>query len=588
MKKILSSVIAVLIGVAIVTMVLKREESPPFTDIFPKDAVAYVGLVRGGELAAEILQSRTWRSINNLESFRRFKTRVAENIGKRGVITPTIGTLMDLLGGKFAVALYGQESQFGASLLLALETDRPERVTKALGGLKGRPAGSYAGADLYSLKSPILPGIDGAYALKGDTIVLCFSRARSLDMVKAVIEKRYLKDGNSLSEDEDLRSGLGEPPSVKGSLLGCAYVDFRALAKNIRIVGAFKEKLNEKNPALVDAAARMWSQYRVFLSCGGYLYRDRGLVGKTLTRLDSSGLTAEERAVYLGDPTKLKSISLVPRGTVALSTYRLGNVQETWNFYKRQTRASSPLAILKKIENKLGINLEREVLPWLGKEMSIQLSDVVTGGLLPVPRVEILLEVKDRRAAEKELDRLMERLAQAPTQDAQSGQQPMAFFKPQLQTENYRGVTLRTLTYPIPGFSPSCAIIGRYLIIGSDRSSVQGVIDIQKGLRKPILKNDEFAELFSLVPHELNYLSYVDCRRVLEIGEGVLKWFLTVKKLAFKAGDQEGKSDLETLEADLPKLLDALKVFRAAMSASTSSGNSIEQYFILRVEENGR
>ena len=586
MKKLMAIVfIAVVVLVAFMLLRGAAREIP-FADVFPAGAIGYLGVRGGAELVHDLISSNSWKKLSGAESVREFTREARAKIERGGAPVPAFRALAALLGEHAAAAIYGKESRFGRSVLAAVSTreKREAILTLVRSGLGGKASGSYRGRELYSFRIPALVGLEGVYARGGEISMAVLSQSNPMDLMKAAIDLSAGEGGRPLSVDKSFRRGLGAPLRGVGTLLGCAYLDLKALEKEFQgLKTVIAERMRERNLGAAAAVARAGVGQFPCLSWGGYLYRHHGLVGRLRTRLDVARMGAEQRALFEGGAGKLNLLGYAPGETIAVTDSRLGNIRAALKWYRAQAGPSQAMSILSLCEKRFGINFEREVLPWLGEEMSLQLSDVLTGGLLPVARVGLILSVRDRSAAEKTLTALMEHIAQPPATQGQ--QKPWAFLKPVITSEEYKGEKIKTLAYPIPGFSPSFAVKGRYLIAGLDRSSVQTIIDVGAGARDSILSSGKFAEMRKALPGRLNQLSYIDCERALEAGEGVVRWLLAVKRLTTAADNPEKAKELEKVETDLPRIFTALRVFHAAMAASTVRGDTIEQYLILRMRD---
>ncbi|MCX6340289.1 MAG: hypothetical protein NTX71_10315 [Candidatus Aureabacteria bacterium] len=586
MKKVAAVVVITIIMVVVVMLVRGAAREIPFADVFPAGAIGYLGVRGGAELVDDLIGSNAWKKLNGVESVRDFTREARATIERGGAPVPALRTFSALLGEHAAAAIYGRESRFGRSILAAVKTREKGEAILALvtSGFGGKAVGSYRERELYSFRIPALVGLEGVYARGGDTSIAVVSQSDPMGLLKAAIDLSARKGGSPLSGDKQFKAGLGAPPRGAGTLIGCAYLDMKAIENEFQGLGAaIATRMRERNSAAADAVARVGMGRFPCMSWGGYLYRHQGLVGKLHTRLDAARLSAEQRALFDGGSGKLDLLRYVPAGAIAVSASRLGNIRTAWKWYRAQAGPSQPMNILSLCEKRFGINFERDVLPWMGEEMSLQLSDVVAGGLLPVVRLELILSVRDKDAADKTLTALMGRIAKPPA--TQTTQQSWAFLRPEISCEEYKGEKIKTLSYPIPGFSPSYALSDRYLIAGLDRSSVQAIIDVGAGARGALPSSGKFAEMRKVLPGRLNQLSYIDCERALGAGEGVVRWLLAVKKLMGTADNPEKAKEMEKVEADLPRIFAALRVFRAVMAGSTVMGDTIDSYFILRMSD---
>ena len=586
MKKVAAVVVITIIMVVVVMLVRGAAREIPFADVFPAGAIGYVGVRGGAELVDDLIGSNAWKKLNGVESVRDFTREAREKLERRGAPIPALRTLSALLGEHAAAAIYGRESRFGRSILAAVKTREKGEAILALvtSGFGGKAAGSYRERELYSFRIPALVGLEGVYARGGDTSIAVVSQSDPMGLLKAAIDLSARKGGSPLSGDKQFKAGLGAPPRGAGTLIGCAYLDVKAIEKEFQgLKTAIAKRMRERNSAAADAVARVGMGQFPCMSWGGYLYRHQGLVGNLHMCLDGARLSAEQRALFEVGAGKLDLLRYVPAGAIAVSASRLGNIRTAWKLYRAQAGATQAMDILSLCEKRLGLDLDREVFPWRGEEMSLQLSDVLTGGLLPAARVGVVLSVSDRSAAEKALTALMERFAQPPATQGQ--QKPWAFLRPVITSEEYKSEKIKTLSYPIPGFSPSYALRDRSLIAGLDRISVQTIIDVAAGARDSILSSGKFAEMRKMLPGRVNQLTYIDCERALEAGEGVVRWLLAVKRLTTAADNPEKAKALVKVETDLPRIFTALRVFHAAMAGSTVKRDTIDTYFILRMRD---
>jgi hypothetical protein len=403
-------------------------------------------------------------------------------------------------------------------------------------------------------------------------------------LVKAAIDLSAGEKGSPLSADKNFMKLMGKPMRGSGTLVGCACFDVKTLEKEFEdLKTTIVKRIREKNPEAAAKVANAGMKQFPWLSWSGYLYRQQGLAGKICMRLDEGRLSAEQRALFEDDTGKLELLGFVPRGAIAVSDSYMGNVSAAWKWYKTQIWPPQVTNVFTLCEQRFGIDFERDVLPWLGEEICLQVSDVVTGGLLPLPRVQLMLAVKNRKEAQKTLSSLMEHFAQPP-----SSQTPRkwAFLRPEIRDEEYKGEKIKTLIYPIPGISPSFTFRDRCLIVGLDRSSVQTIVDVASGAGDSLVSDPRFAEMKKVLPEKLQQVNYVDCERACGAAEGVLWWFLSVKRLTTNSSDEPEKAkELERIKADLPQLFAALKVFRALLTASVVEDDVIDQYFVLRMKD---
>lgn len=580
MKKTLVALCLLIIVALAWVFLSRREPDTPFAGSFPSGAIGYAAVKDGGALAREVTQTNFWKALRRIGSARE-AGRGLEGKGE----AETVAALSAMLGDEAAVAVYGEKSAFGTSALGAVRTAEARGALRqfVLSGLKAAPSGAYAGMDLYAFGFPGGRGFSGTYAAGGDVGFVAVSTRDPEGLVKAAIDLREGKGkAPALLGDRAFSSGIGRRPAGGGgTLLACAWMDEEALGTAAKARTAAAAALGGDSPAAAAALAGTTPALPV-VSSGGYLYRDRGFRGMLRERFDRARLSTAQRAALAASPGPLGVLALAPKGTIAVMASRIGDAGAAWRSF---TANSNPVGSLAAgWLREYGIDFEKDVAPWVGDEASVQLSAVQAGGIFPLPRAEIVAAVKDRRAAERTILRVMEQAAGAA---GTAAQQPWAFLRPEITRAEHRGITVTTLSYPVPGLSPSFGFIGARVVIGLDRSSVHQIIDTAEGVRQPLVADPVFAEMRAGLPPRLNDLVWIDGEGALRAGEGVANWVLAVKRLARSVSDEPAPETETRFEEELPRVIAAARVVRAAMGANACGRDTVDRYLTVRMQDIG-
>jgi len=577
MKKISALVLILLIAAAVFLILKSRAPEIPFAAMFPEGAVAYLGVNDGAKLADDIEKSGFWRGLSGTGCVKEAAESARESLRSEGIPVDSLKALDILLGKKSAIAFYGRESRFGLSALVGvMRVGVLERLLGRIRNeLRGVPSGSYGGMEIYSFQILALPPIGGVYARAGENGLFALSLTHSMDALREMIDLKEGRARKSLSRDETFRVGMGKPLQGRSAPTGYAYLDLRALQKEAQVLALLENRIRQTNSSAAEWLSRFLKTHFPIISYGGYFYCEKGFAATLRARL-------EQPTICAATPRRLNLLSRVPEGTVALTDCRIGDAKALWGACKAQVMAKPLMGFLGDVQGRYGINLEKDVLPWVGEEAALLLSNIQTGGLLPIAKAGLMVSVKDRVAAQKTLLKIMERISQ-PSADAT--QETWSFLKPHVSTREYAGEEVKTLSYPLPGFSPSFACMGNCLIVGLDRASVETIIDVGKGNGRSILAEEKFSSLMGRVPKDLTQVSYFDCDRLREIGEGMASWYLAIKGFATPPEEKERADRIARMKSDIPKIFAALKVFQAALVASTQSGDTIDHSVILRLQD---
>lgn len=579
MKKALAVLLLLVLAALVWVLASRRGFEPPFAGVFPSGAIAYTAVKDGGALAREVGESGFWKALRDIESIG------AAAPGPRGAeaVAAFPAALSRMLGEEAAVAFYGEKSPFGTSVLFAVKGPDARGALRSLAGSPPpRPAETREGMERCAFEVPGAPGLRGACAADDAAGFAAVSSRDPELLLKAALDLWAGKGGaEPLRSDRGFAAGIGRPSRrAGGRLLACGWMNAEAIEAAARSSAAAAGLAAANVPAAAQSLAASARRFPA-VSAGGYLFRDRGFSGSFRTRVDRARLTAEQRAAWPAAPGRLGALALAPKGTIAVSAARIRNAAAAWESFRAD---SNPVgsAVADWLSGH-GIDFERDVAPWVGDEASVQLSGVRTGGLFPLVGAELIVAVKDRRAAERAVVRLME--AAAGGGGAAGTGQPWAFLRPELTRGEHRGVAVTTLGYPIPGLSPSFAFLGDRLVVGLDRASVHGIIDTAAGVREPLSSDAVFAAMRAAAPARLSSFTWVDGEAALRAGEGVLAWALAVKRLARSVSDAPPPESEVRLEADLPRICAAAGVFRAAMAASACGDDTVEQYLAVRLQD---
>lgn len=569
--------IAVIAAVAAAVIIARKPAGrpPSFAGVFPEGALVFVELKNGRGLVADMAGSKAWRALSRTRGFRR--QFVGARAGDDGP-DRLLQTLAAVLGDETAAAFYGTEGPEGSGILLAcrsIEKSREESIITALGSSR---VGSYGGRTIYSVTFPRDSSLRGFFTLKDGIFIAAMSTDSTDGLLKAVID---LSDGKRrlppLSIDARITKAWGFPEWGGGEALARVFVDWRGIEMQLPgfPVETLKTGLRGLPSPLVDRISggtanpvpgRLWTLAQV--------RRDKGIVARVRTVFDPSAMTERQKSRILARAGGLETIDLVPRDSLFLITCRAAD--------PALLLETPPIAVpLSWLRDAAGIDPGRDILPWLGNEASVFLSDLLTGGLFPLPRIGVVAEAADGDAAAASAASVMAGFSPPPS----ATPRPWDFLLPGLQSGDYRGTRVTTLEYPVPGLQPSVAVRGGYLIAGSERSGVLEAIELERGRGESFEEGPLFSGMHRGLPAELNRLIYLDCARAFPLGGRAASWWLAARKFALSDGEAEEAERIEELRGDLPDIAASLGAFRALMIARRTEGDAVDNYYILRVED---
>ncbi len=392
---------------------------------------------------------------------------------------------MQILGRRAAIGFYGKRGEnlpdvvvvseiadAGAARLAmtVLEASVAEKrggafATERLGGTEIRAARDSTGAEVL------------AWALVEDRLIAASSTER--------LEQALDLAGGSVSMAADARWVEASRRVAPGAIT--AWVDLAAL----------------REPGLpATAAARSLA-----LSAG---WVDTGIRAGAHLELDPAA-PPEFVRLLAGAPGPIHALDMAPATTLAffaspsvdVAAYRDALRAAIAGRVGADSVATTWDAVVGKFEASTGIDVEDELLPALGGEFALVLMGVDRGFLFPVPRFALLAQARDEAALGAVLQKL-ETWSMGELRAKRS--LPITW-----EGEEYRGVVIRYAPTPLgERVEPSYAIHGGYLLLGSGRDAVRGILDAEAG-RAPALRSAPgFAAMSSFFPARSSGVSYMD------------------------------------------------------------------------------
>ncbi len=235
---------------------------------------------------------------------------------------------------------------------------------------------------------------------------------------------------------------------------------------------------------------------------------------RTALFFDKDRLAEDIAPFYDDPPVENSSLAMIPGGVLQYQWNGSLDVEDYWNEFKKEWRrgasdrggAGSPEQEIRKLEQRLGLSIEGDLLPVIGDEFGGFLADVDLKGPFPVPRLALFLEVRDGAKASEILRKLI-------------GQRPA--LRP--QEEDYHGVTVTSFPIPLaPGLAPAYALVEDFLVFAVDGDLIKAMVDARgrseaalaadlRGIDPGILEKNNSIVLFRL-------------RRLMEKGEALIDW----------------------------------------------------------------
>lgn len=295
------------------------------------------------------------------------------------------------------------------------------------------------------------------YLRMRDLLVATLESSKQLERIIDV----YLKASRSLAQDEHFAS-ISSRSYAEAQ--GFAYIN---MALGIRQLKAQFNSWINKGDLDADSLGDMVGQLNAVYAYGLSFDQHEFSRIKIIAGVDIKAMMPAQRK-FLSCPTgKNASVSFIPANAIGYHWGNCYDFADYWQQLKEQAHTSSSDLLAeaqqfkRKLEKRLKINIETEVLPVLGNEAGVYLTDIDTRGMFPFPRLLFFIKIKDRAG----VDELLRRASANPLGV--------------IQEEEYGKVKIRYMQLPFgANMDPGYSFVGDYLLVASSRQLLKKSVDV--------------------------------------------------------------------------------------------------------------
>jgi hypothetical protein len=440
-------------------------------------------------------------------------------------------TVMNLLGNKFDLGFYGSLPEDRADILLLAEVEDEAAARPILEGLEGRVARERGAtfSDLEVAGRTVRMAADAEgdevllYTLEDGRLVMSSTRARLEQALGDGEETRTMTD---VEEYLDILEKLPEATIT-------VWVDQRAIAEASR-AAMDADTTAARTPGA--AAASALEEYNVVRDFGvGIFWTEAGIRSDVFTRF-LSDRRPELAEMMTRPPSEVRSIAFQPLGTIlytAFNTFDPGlvyrqlteyavdatriqmDVQGTADSMRADSLVRSNIAAF---ERETGLDIEEDLLSWVGEEVSFSITGVDRSGFFPVPEFAFAVASKDQGRANAFFQKAETLLADAARDRASM---PVSW-----QAEEHEGQTIRFAPTPVgEGLSISYVVTSDFALVASKPALVRQMLDARTGRAEGLPSNPGFGALTTFYPQQVNGIGYVNLEELLTQIEGLMGTF---------------------------------------------------------------
>lgn len=273
--------------------------------------------------------------------------------------------------------------------------------------------------------------------------------------------------------------------------------------------------------------------------------------GQASLYFDETKLDASMRGLYNCRPEVNRSAKFVPADALVYQWSTCLDFPLMWNQYKEQLAMQNQASrqsidinqVIGSYEKMIGLSMDGDILPVLGKEFGFYFTDVDTTGTLPIPKLVVFVQVSSQ---DKMIAIINKLLALSPDL--------------RLEEESYGGQVIRYIPIPfVNSFKVSYTFVDDYLLLATNVDVLKTSFDATQNSDKSMIKNS------ALTTSKANSIFSVKVNRLMEKAIEVVDWAMqmtkqaTVQRQAFLTGSQKNIDDIKARNAALDGEIQAKK-----------------------------
>ena len=531
MRKLLAIfLIVVAIALAAVLLVRRPVVEIEALEVIPSDAIAVLEIkhpvktwraVRASDLGRDLAAAAVWKELGVRQWFEDLARRIETAGG--GMMNEK--TWEDILGRGLVVTLIPPVTEGGSPALLAvtrpgLRSRALESLARLLDGLKKETkrlmsVDDYSGYRLVSFDpSPSFPFFI-AYSLGGDFLAVIVSQDLPQPFLRRIIDLR--REPGTVASFSRAARYLEIHRTLDAAETDWLefFIDFDNLNEAVRSLAGFikltgPDRVVVEWNDLIQYHRRYW---RTLRAAGAKLLWEEGAAARLAVAVDP--LPAGADRLILEEEDSPRSSALVPAGPLVYFVQRRDLLQ-VWKEWREAHGILFPSLEEETPgsfgwEEESGLFLERDLLPFLGREAAFLLGDFDFDGLLPLPDVSILAAVNDKERVRAVLDKFVVYLVSS------RGLNPPARIA-------YQGVEITF--FPVPLLAqPAYAFVGDFLVISSSRETLTRMIDTMRGELPRLDSTALFRKLAGRVIPAGDTFAYLDTKNLIDRAIKLVDWW---------------------------------------------------------------
>ena len=312
---------------------------------------------------------------------------------------------------------------------------------------------------------------------------------RIIDLYQGTSDASLAKDPKFA---QHIEQSQGAPSDTVTAFQTTFYLDMTSIPELVDMVYPMvRGVMDEEIAALADQAIH-WFDLVQWLGAVTNLTQD-GMVSQSYIKLNPNATANNFREMLLAEPTRHDSIEFAPTDVISYSAFNLFDLPKLWemlmNFVESMPveMSGEVLGSLQQMETMMGIDIEDDLLSWMGNEIALFQTRVTM--LSPeiaedtTPQFLLSIQTTDSAQAAESLGKLTDVVAMTLGATMRVAME--------WETVDHAGNQIRTAALPSAPYQPSYVVSERYVLISSGLANLKLALDCSNGSAKKPPNGDQ-------------------------------------------------------------------------------------------------
>lgn len=270
-----------------------------------------------------------------------------------------------------------------------------------------------------------------------------------------------------------------------------------------------------------------------------------------IVKFNEDILHIDSKVLHLMAPERDPVVSLIPDNNVVHLWMNIFNPDKLWNMLRNSRHISTGI-LLEPIEKLIRTRTEYTIdaiLPLLGTQVSLNIAEIKSSGIIPMPKISLYLQVNDRITIEKLLKQLFAGL--------------------EVRQSSVRGIDIYSIILADGLMQPSFMFYDKFLVLADSRIQLVNMLSLHG---KSLVASSLFKRVDTGLTEANNFVLYYRDAELIDGIKELVRWYGTLLGLF---DDTSAFNNRIIVEKIILPLLDGMKMYKVKTLRVLTENNDV-------------